>query len=425
MAKTWEAPTDLSGAEAQQGIFGWYHYIQDFNGDFALAWLQELAHSSERIWEPFCGSGTTLVAAKMLGMPSWGFDISPFMVDVAQVKTTWTLDPRALQSELDELRDRLSANAGSEPNAPVLGHWDSYDTDVEGIAADYPDDKKLRKWIAPTVVERFHRVFEAIASIEDKPMRDFFRVAAAGLLVAASNMKLRPNICYESKPVLDFPASRRFAERAQRMISEYVSAVSSDNATTTIAVGDARLDGPAEADLVFTSPPYPNDMEYVHQTRLELGLLSYVESSKELTALKKRMISSSVKLVYKDNQWQKDAGLEVPGVAQVYKPIAKTLEGRNWGWNAADMVAQYFGGMRSVLQNWWRRLRPGGRAAIVIGDSAFNGVKVPSDLLLSEVAQLEGFDEAGIHVLRRRFNSKHDVELRESVVVLHRDREDG
>jgi hypothetical protein len=161
----------------------------------------------------------------------------------------------------------------------------------------------------------------------------------------------------------------------------------------------------------------------VHQTRLELALLRYVTDRHGLTALKKQMISSSVKLVYKENGWQKEAGLEVPGVAKVYAPIAETLAGRGWGWNAADMTAQFFGGMRAVLANWHRRLPPGAVAAVVIGDSAFNGVKVRSDVLLAETAQLEGLACEGIEVFRSRWNSKHDIELRESVVLLRKPRD--
>jgi len=193
-----------------------------------------------------------------------------------------------------------------------------------------------------------------------------------------------------------------------------------DSPPSTVHVGDARTAGPETAKVIFTSPPYPNDMEYVHQTRLELALLGYVENARGLTSLKKQMISSSVKLVYRSNEWQKDYGLEIGGVREVYAPIAKTLEGRNWGWNAADMTAQYFGGMRAVLQNWSSRLVSGGIAAVVIGDSAFNGVKIPSDILLAEAAEMEALALEDIEVFRSRWNTKHNIELRESVVLLRK-----
>lgn len=401
---------------AADGVFGWYQYIQDFTGEFALDWLKRLAPPGGLVWEPFAGSGTTLVAAKMLGLPSVGYDTIPFMVDVARTKVSWDIPIGQLVSSLDRLL--LSMDASDEPSSPVQVTWSDYDDATAGAADVYARDKKLEKWIAPKVVDRFQRLLAAINTVDNPPVRRFLRVAAATTLMRASNMTYRPNICYEPRATIDFPVIGFFAERAQQMIEDYKAVHVLPGAHASVFEGDARSDGPDEAQLVFTSPPYPNDMEYVHQTRLELSMFEYVEDQKGLTRLKKRMIASSVKLVYRDNEWQKAAGLEVPGVADVCEPIARTLAGRNWGWNAADMTAQYFGGMRTVLRNWARRLTPGGQAAVVIGDSAFNGVKVPTDTLLAATAEVEGFTCEGIEVFRSRWNTKHDIELRESVVLL-------
>ena len=82
------------------------------------------------------------------------------------------------------------------------------------------------------------------------------------------------------------------------------------------------------------------------------------------------------------------------------------------------MVAHYFGGMNNVLKNWHMRLPRGGRVGCVIGDSAFNGVKVPTDQILQEVASAAGFTVHDMCVLRSRWNNKHSHQLRESVILL-------
>ena len=56
----------------------------------------------------------------------------------------------------------------------------------------------------------------------------------------------------------------------------------------------------------------------------------------------------------------------------------------------------------------------------MIGDSAFNGIKVPSDRLLAECATMEGFEVDGLEVVRKRWNNKHAIKLREGVVLLRR-----
>lgn len=405
------------------GIFGWYHYIQDFTGQFALEWLKQLCKPGDKIWEPFSGSGTTLVAAKLLGYNSTGYDISPFMVDVARVKTDWSLDTSDIEQELYSVLNQLSTSKASEPEIGLRIHWDEYDHQINATKSLYLSDKKLSKWIAPRVAVRFQELLKVIEGINNSQIKRFLRLAAASILIPASNMTFRPNICYETRPHIDYPVVQSFKERALGMISDYRSLTANEySASTKVSIGDARYIGPQTADLIFTSPPYPNDMEYVHQTRLELLLLEYINSTQELTKLKKKMISSSVKLVYRSNEWQRKYGLEIPGVKDIYVPIKETLKGRKWGWDAAEMIAQYFGGMRIVFKNWASILAPGGIVAIVIGDSAFNGVKVPSDKLLAEAASMEGLSLDSIDVFRTRWNTKHGIELRESVVILHKPR---
>lgn len=405
---------------SDDGVFGWYRYIQDFTGDFALTWLKSLSNGRERVWEPFAGSGTTLVAAKLLGIPSTGYDMNPFMVDVAQVKLRWDVDAEHLKSAAQRAQAASREHLEVEPESPVKGRWDEYDNELQQASdARYPADTKIRRWLSPRVLARLQALLVAVED-NDPATRDFLRVAAASLMVPASNMAFRPNICYESRPTLDYPVSASFLDRANQMADDLRELPHGQSASAEAILGDARSEGPSGADLIFTSPPYPNDMEYVHQTRLELALLEYTSGQAALTRIKKQMISSSVKLVYRENEWQKRAGLEVDSVREVCSAIDDTLVGKNWGWNASDMTAQYFGGMRAVLENWRNRLPTNGIAAVVIGDSAFNGVKVATDVLLADAASLHGFACEDIEVFRTRWNTKHSIELRESVVVLRR-----
>lgn len=400
---------------ADDGIYGWYKYVQDFTGDFAETRIGGMFDESDHIWDPFVGSGTTLIASKKLGIRSSGFDVSPFMVDVVRTKTNWSLDPTFLRSCVDHIESKFGSVG--EPRSPEIGSWDEYNKVTE-FRDDFEGDPKLRKWMSPFVFKRFHQIIRELDSIENTDARLFFRLAIASELIPASNMVLRPNISYKSKAVIDFPVLASFVERARRMISEYQLLDRGNLTPVHVATGDAKMAAPDNPTGIFTSPPYPNDMEYIHQTRLELTLLQYVDNAKGLTGLKKKMLSSSVKLVYRENDWQKDLALEVPSIAPVYESINETLVGKNWGWNPADMVAHFFGGMRMVLRNWHQCLPVGSTAAIVIGDSAFNGVKVATDLLLSDCAELEGFETKNIDIFRTRWNTKHKEDLRESVVVL-------
>jgi len=412
----------LSNTEGD-GVFGWYKYIQDFPGSFASRWLESLASPGDIVWEPFLGSGTTMLAAKFAGLKSVGFEQNPFMTDVARTKLYWKLSETALKRVLISILQQYSSASAPEPVNLADCSWEDYHNHIVTDMGVYPsDDKKLAKWIAPEVVRRAVVLRDIIDSmLSCNRIRQFARLALARVLVPVSNMAFRPNICYKARPILDAPVGRLFEESFSKMLSDYRQVSGTPGPSASVRVGDARVAGPSAANVIFTSPPYPNDMEYIHQTRLELSLLGYVNKAKGLTELKKTMISSSVKLVYRQNEWQKALGNESPGVCAVHQCLARTLEGKNWGWNAADMVSQYFGGMHRVFENWHSRLTTGGIAAVVVGDSAFNGVLVKTDVLLAEVAERTGFRVREIDVFRSRWNSKHEFKLRESVLVLTKD----
>jgi len=128
------------------GIFGWYRYIQDFTGEFALEWLGRIAQSGDSIWEPFSGSGTTLVAAKLLGYESVGHDISPFMVDVARTKVDWTVCPSSIHEALNDVLNRLSECHSTEPPVGVRVTWDEYGERAHScFKHDVPSEHLLRK----------------------------------------------------------------------------------------------------------------------------------------------------------------------------------------------------------------------------------------------------------------------------------------
>src|SRR5207302_840611 len=68
----------------------------------------------------------------------------------------------------------------------------------------------------------------------------------------------------------------------------------------------ARLLRPHSVDAVITSPPYPNEKDYTRTTRLETVILGFIRDKKALQALKRTMLRSNTRGVYKgdsDDKW--------------------------------------------------------------------------------------------------------------------------
>ncbi len=72
------------------------------------------ADEDDLILDPFCGTGTTLVECKKLGIDSVGIDANPASVLASQAKTDWSVDADLIS----QLRDEVLAEV--EPISDTL-----------------------------------------------------------------------------------------------------------------------------------------------------------------------------------------------------------------------------------------------------------------------------------------------------------------
>jgi hypothetical protein len=89
------------------------------------------------------------------------------------------------------------------------------------------------------------------------------------------------------------------------------------------------------------------------------------------------------------------------------------------------MVTGYFEDMSRVFAQLTATLAPSGKVAVVVGTQVFGGERLPTDLLLAEIAAGHGFDTDAVWVARakgmsvqQRLSGARPVASRESVLLL-------
>lgn len=159
---------------------------------------------------------------------------------------------------------------------------------------------------------------------------------------------------------------------------------------------------------IITSPPYCNRYDYTRTYALELAMMGIGEN--EIRALRQTMLSCTVENRDKDNLVHiLDKKLLVRATKafesqKLIHLILKYLDKcKNDGLlnnnGVPRMVRNYFKELAIVIFECFRLLKPGSRFVMVNDNVRYQGVTVPVDLILSEIAEQAGFEVESIWVL--------------------------
>jgi len=396
-------------------VHRWSDFLEDFPPSLVWSVFERFlkcatAARAAVVLDPFCGSGTTLVTAKLLGHEGIGLDANPVAAFISEVKTSWDIPPKDFRAEANAILNALSS--ASELLDAVR---------VSTEAFSLMDKMELNQWLKPSVQNEVAFVSEAVKEeVEDERIRRLLLLALVESARAASNVSFCPGTSF-------YPFRKRpsFAEAFKRKCSqiyEDLLILSRLNGfgNTKIFTGDARKLTEyieEEVDFILTSPPYPNDLEYTRQTRLDLYLLGFVKSMKDVAAIKKRMVCGSTKLIYKDARGNAKFVEKYESVQHIFERLKEAFSGKNWGWDYPRMVKEYFGDIFVVLRETKKVLKEHGIAVFVVGDQTYKQILIPVGAIMSEIAEDLGY-ETKRETFRVRRSTLHNIPLKEEIVIL-------
>ncbi|KAF5409299.1 MAG: DNA methylase [Candidatus Udaeobacter sp.] len=413
-----------------RGAHDWYRFVLSYPPHLVRDYLAQFGASSQkRVLDPFCGTGTTIVECKKLGIQSVGVEAHPMAHFASSTKADWNLDPEEL---LDSSR-RVAAAAISELEANGI-----IDDPMPLLITEMPDRGKLRTLspeiqkllltnsISPLPLHKALVLRDVIRSKGIETCRSHQLLALAKALVTTvGNLEFGPEVGV-GPPKADAPVVSRWLTLVQEMADDLRRLKQLASVPARVHHADSReiakLVRPESIDIVITSPPYPNEKDYTRTTRLETVLLGFITSKKELQALKRTMIRSNTRGVYKgdsDHELVEDHA-EIQRIADAIE--ARRIElGKTSGFERlyAKVTKLYFGGMARHFAELRRVLRPNAQLAYVAGDQAsYLRIMIRTGQLLASIAQSLGYEIIGIDLFRTRLATATREQLREEVVVL-------
>lgn len=308
----------------------------------------------ETIWDPMCGSGTSLVEAALGGRNAIGSDINPIAILSSKAKTTPL--PSRSRDELRGLLLRIRVSATVWPG----GRPDR--------RPPVPEFHNRDHWFSARATHELGLILQDIESLETDAARRLARCAFSAIIVAASNQEGETR--WRARPQTLEPGAvlARFAAKLRASLAAVESYGRRARADIEVARWDARDCGmPGEkVDLVVTSPPYANTHDYYLYNKLRMFWLG-----EDVKAVQDAEIGS------RNRHSDRGAG-----------------------------IRDYLDSMARAMRRMKGALRHGGRLVLVVGDAVIRGTLHCMDELLPPIAAGLSLDfEDHFSFDHRRYNT--------------------
>jgi DNA modification methylase len=327
-----------------------------------------LAEKKGVVFDPFSGSGTTLLEANIHGLNAYGTELDDIAKLIIKVKTT-ALKPEQIQGLDEEFFNIMKVM--TQPDADRF----------------CPQISNLDHWFPERTILELGRMKVWIDAIEDVKIRDFFKLCMVSIIKKVSNADDTSPKPYVSNKVIKVPPTveKEFSavfRRYKQMVIE-LSHIEHMGITSMLEGDALDFSIPEAIDLAITSPPYINAFDYGRTMRLE-NLWMDTMTEEELRT-KKSLYVGTEKINIAVERTQLDILAKSNRLYGYYNQIAGQDEKR------ALVVKKFFEDIEDNLHNVYNCMNVGGKYVIVIGNSSIRKVNVESWKVIEQIAYSVGF----------------------------------
>jgi len=411
--KLFEENETISQLNKYGCVHKWYDYLEDF--PYSLIEEKILEYNiteSSLIVEPFAGSGTTCVSANFFKCNSVGFDANPLMTFISKVKTTWDIDLEVFKKIVLSVSEQF------------LEKIHKYDSLVlkKGFI-EYMPKKELNQWLSIALQKEVNLLKNIIDEVEVSNIKQLLLLALSKSCLDASYVSFCPGTTfYPFREKEDF--WNLFTSKIIEFYDDLKKVQKHNHYGKSTLINDTCLNASKyiqqeTIDFIVTSPPYPNDLEYTRQTRLEMYLLDFVKTMDDVQKIKRKMVKGSTKLIFKESNSETYSN-NFNSVKIVSDKIYEQTKDKNWGFDYPRMAREYFGDMYLCLKEFYPLMKPEGHFLLVVGDQTVKGVYIPVCDILIEMAQQLGYKNCRKELFRMRRSTGHNISLPEEIVIIEK-----
>ena len=380
LASDWDYRT----ANTKEYTHGIHPYPAMMIPQVARRLIQEYGYSRGILFDPYCGTGTTLLEAFMAGSESVGTDLNPLARLIAKVKTT-PINIDQLDLAIDKFVN-FGIDAINSPNDRV----------------ETPGIPNIDYWFGVRVQRKLALIRKYVDLINDASIADFFRVAfsltirktswtknSEFKLVRIPLERIRVHNPDVFSTMLSILSSNRDAIfQLNNALDQAAPLPSIYNFNSVAGVPRNMIDRDS-VDLIVTSPPYGDSrttVAYGQFSRLSSQWLGYENANRiDNVLMGGSKFLGNVSFAYEE-------------LDSVIRNIANTNPKRSCE------VASFFIDYRKSIMNVSAVVKRGGYACYVVGNRTVNGIEIPTVEATAAFFEMSGFTH--VDTFRRNIPNK-------------------
>jgi DNA modification methylase len=323
------------------------------------------------VLDTMCGSGTVLRESVMHGHHAIGFDVDPLAVLISKVSTT-RLDLDLLMKKADDLANQAESKTAKSIQLPWI------DTDEE-------TQKFIRFWFGPKQCVSL-RALAWLTYRTRGPIGDALRVAISKIIITKEPCASLARDTSHSRPHrIAFHNTYDVIQGFRKAVVDIRNKLAEDEFIGSAEVSrcDARRLPSwitSKVQLVVTSPPYGNAIDYVRGHRLALVWLGY--NLKRIRMINAHNVGRQTGTCWNKCRCTSELMAQL-GRTEQFEPVIK------------QRLALYVQDMYSVIQEIHRSLVGNGHVILVVGNSSINGQFVDNANMTAMACKQIGLQEIG------------------------------